>query len=266
MFTAKRSPQAMFFPPHYRRSVWWDVAAVVFGVALLLVPLGILATELMDGGGRGSGGGGVVASNPGSVAAPPQSGLSTWRARRSARSPAPGLGDGSPFGRAETNSPQSSVPFSSSWRERATPRLSGDAGASDTKQLFSGSAGASGGAPDAVGSGSISRGRSAREEEATRPSLGRGSERGWIAEARRLSGRARALSNQLGHMARKSEHTNSEGRQSGEARTGSSGAGAATQADNPSLPDEPTVPIDDHLHWLLVAGILWGAWRLWRGG
>ena len=67
----------------------------------------------------------------------------------------------------------------------------------------------------------------------------------------------------------------------GSVGAGSGGAGGGppiafeTQADSdPGSPDDPgrrnpgspsNVPIGDHLPWLAVAGILWGAWRIGRG-
>jgi hypothetical protein len=57
------------------------------------------------------------------------------------------------------------------------------------------------------------------------------------------------------------------------AQTASKTGGAMTAASGP--PDDPgrrtnpgspsDVPIDDHVHWLLAAGLLWGVWRLSRG-
>lgn len=54
--------------------------------------------------------------------------------------------------------------------------------------------------------------------------------------------------------------------QSGEARTSSAGPTAQASSDpgTPTNPDQ--VPIGNHLHWLMVAGVLWGAWRLAQGG
>jgi hypothetical protein len=61
-------------------------------------------------------------------------------------------------------------------------------------------------------------------------------------------------------------------RQIGEAQ--SQGTSAEQTESEPSSPDDPSrrepgspenVPIGDHLHWLAVAGILWGAWRIGRG-
>ena len=52
-------------------------------------------------------------------------------------------------------------------------------------------------------------------------------------------------------------------------------SGFEKQADSdPGSPDDPgrrnpgspsNVPIGDHLPWLAMAGILWGAWRIGRG-
>ena len=54
----------------------------------------------------------------------------------------------------------------------------------------------------------------------------------------------------------------------------SQGASAEQTDSNSGSPDDPdrrnpgspsNVPIGDHLHWLGVAGILWGAWQIGRG-
>ena len=88
---------------------------------------------------------------------------------------------------------------------------------------------------------------------------------GWRVEAQRLGGQARALSNQIGQLDRASERekqASANDPESGEART----ASASRSGQNVPDPPSPNVPIGDHLHWLLVAGVLWGVWRLWRGG
>jgi hypothetical protein len=65
---------------------------------------------------------------------------------------------------------------------------------------------------------------------------------------------------------------------SGQLRQMSGGQSQGTSAEqtdsDPGSPDDPdrrepgspsNVPIGDHLPWLAVAGILWGAWRIGRG-
>lgn len=84
----------------------------------------------------------------------------------------------------------------------------------------------------------------------------------WRAEAQRLGRRARALSGQLGRMHRK----RGPGATAGSESEGGQNASARRSGGTVPEPPPPSVPIDDHLHWLLVAGVLWGAWRMWRGG
>jgi hypothetical protein len=52
--------------------------------------------------------------------------------------------------------------------------------------------------------------------------------------------------------------------QNGSATTASGRESTTSGRDVPNPPDP--VPIGDHLHWLAVAGLLWGAWRIARRG
>lgn len=107
---------------------------------------------------------------------------------------------------------------------------------------------------------SVSSGRRASGQQARG-----GAQSEWTAEAQRLAGRAQALSSQLRALERESAARSSQ--ETAEAAgEGSAAKASASSNDNPGTPENPTVPIDDHLHWLLVAGVLWGAWRLHRGG
>lgn len=154
---------------------------------------------------------------------------------------------------------ESGTPFSKSWREEATPSL---------------------GALSAPGPGVSTRGRTASERGSAPPiasarrSGGTGdvdvrggkARSGLRSEAARFSNRARSLSRQLSQMTHDQSsggRSNSSSESSVQTRQGKASRSAGT---GPPLPDrEPSqVPIDDHLHWLLVAGVLWGAWRLWR--
>lgn len=241
---------------HRRHSVWIDVFGIVALCALLLVPLGILATEVMDGGGRSGGG---VASGSGGAAAPPRSDPAPRRSSRPARRSAPWTA----ARRGRSGASGSAVPFSKSWRERATPSLSDRAPASrDGGRSFGGGAGP--GAPD----GSDGRPAFGAAGGTGRGALGQrdgGASAGgaeWRREADRLAGRALALSGRLRAWQRGDEGRGTEETARRSEATSAAGTAAST-SDNPPLPDP--VPIDDHLHWLLVAGLLWGAWRIGRG-
>lgn len=159
------------------------------------------------------------------------------------------------------------APFSEEWRDRATPRLS-DPSPPSGGGLQGDVGGGAAARPGPAVASSQPSGVRGWESAGTGGSSGRASSR-WRAEARRFAGRMRALSNELGQMARESS-----GREGGEAspRQGSSPEASAASASAASVsssdrdvPDPPSVPIDDHLHWLLVAGVLWGVWRLWGG-
>jgi hypothetical protein len=154
----------------------------------------------------------------------------------------------------------STVPFSKSWREGATPRLNGTAGGPGTaaqEPSFGATSGANGAAAMRTSPSIAARGGGT--------SGGTDYNSGWQAEARRLAGRARTLSGALRQLDR-SEETSGESpsQRSASARTAATG-GQPTSSDRdvPNPPDP--VPIDDHLHWLVVAGLLWGAWRIGRG-
>jgi hypothetical protein len=257
----------MFGRPPFHRSPWIDVAAVVFVLALFLAPLGYLALEMnlameMMGGPGGFGGGsGVVASGGGGsayVAPGSGSSFSAWtqRQRRDAGTP---LGGAGPFGGASVGrSRGATAPFSSSWRARAAPSLSGGEAPS--------SGGSVRGAATPFGTGIQSPGPTASYGDGRKAS--RNAETSdWTAEAQRFAGRAQALSRQLGQMDRDpvdrslGEMAPSEGPSEGADRA-SGGASAAQTNNNPGTPPQPTLPIDDHVHWLVVAGLVWGVWKL----
>jgi len=111
----------------------------------------------------------------------------------------------------------------------------------------------------AGGLGAAARsGRSPETTSSLRSGRRSGGDRAAREDAEQLAGTMQALSGQL--------------RQMGGAQ--SQGAPAEPQDSGPSSPDDPSrrepgspenVPIGDHLHWLAVAGILWGAWRIGRG-
>lgn len=254
--------------------VWIEIAGILGLLAVLLGPLAFLATEMMGGGGRGGGVVGNVSGGPPPAAA--QGGLQT----PAVPTPVPGLSPGG--ARAEVPS----TPFSKSWREQATPSLTGpdrsdggaglagSGGGGDLQTTF-GPSGRSGGTPDA--------GRASGDRRASGATFGRGGPdlalRGGArpsgggraaraardeqngsarSEARQLAGRMRALSGQLRQM-------DSSPQASSSAQQSTSDPGSPDDPDrrNPGSPSD--VPIGDHLHWLAVAGILWGAWRIGRG-
>jgi len=246
----------------YRRSshVWLEIAGLLGLLVLLLGPLAYLALELTGGGrlGGGDGGGGAAARSAPGSSGPPV-------AQRS-RSPAPPRrSTGIATGRPHRSPPTSRAPFSETWRAQATPDLSSSDPAPSGNAVASGSPpGAAawnrtGGPSPSADLGTVPAGRSGTTQHeggaARNPARRRG-----IAEAQRLGGQARALSRRLGALDR-----NSGGRAEASSADRTSAPDRAKTADDPGLPDEPTVPIDDHLHWLLVAGVLWGAWRVHRG-
>lgn len=241
-------------PGPYRHSVWIDVFGVVCLGALLLVPLGYLATTMM---GRGGGGGGssIIAGARSSVSAPTRR---PDRTGRPPRLPAPSnpLFGGGPAGEGVSGI---RAPFSSDWREQANPSLTDPSTGSP-----------SGGAQ--VGRGGSGQ---AGPTIATRRPLGttwgetyQGGRRGgssWRSEAQTLSSRARALAGQLGQMDRSATGKTNSAR-SGKTKTASGGRSSSSAASDPGTPGDPSqVPIDDHVHWLAVFGLLWGVWRIWRG-
>ncbi|GEM_PF-7021889 len=143
------------------------------------------------------------------------------------------------------------APFSEAWRAEATPSLSAPSGSPDRPSSTH---------PDAS---SPTPDQSGPELGSQAGSMPTGAN--WQAEARRLGHQARALSSQLGQLDDEREQSNQTA--SSEAPSGPERPPAARRSDQdvPS-PPPPSVPIDDHLHWLLVLGVLWGAWRVWQGG
>lgn len=241
-----------------QRSIWGDVARVVFMLAILLAPLAYLGLDMMGGsGGRSSGG--VVASGHGpsdSFEGAPS--FSQWaRSHRGSFSSMTnrGLGGTSPTSNA-------SAPFSASWRSRVASELSG-------MQSASHGAGAGGGVSVGGPSEWEPKGASAtgRVSSSARSRASANAGADWRGAARRLASNARALSHQLGQMGQEANASRSAQISSGKtAKTSAASATAEKATTNRSAPDPPNpVPIDDHLHWLLAAALLWGVWRL-RGG
>ena len=242
----------------YHRSPWVDVAAVVFVLALLGAPLAYLATDLLGGASRG-GGGAVVASGGGAAptphASPPRA---AWRsgAETSRSSPfAPRIAGRASASRASG----SQAPFSASWRAQATPSLTTPDGSGSGSNGAFQRAGRDGPSGIASRGGPVARGHGSPGASSGHPD--------WVGAAREFGQSALALSRQLEQMDRDPVQRSLGPEAAPSEGTGrASGPSSAAQTnDNPPLPGEP-VPVGDHLHWLLVAGLLWGVWQLQGAG
>lgn len=237
----------------YRHSVWIDVVGVVLFGAVLLGGAGYLLYHA-GGAAHRLGEGGAVASG-GHTAAPAQPGR---RARRSAqgagqsRSPLFGGGRRSTGGRSGVE-----VPFSEGWQEQATPDLAGpSSGAPGAPSGGDATVGAEG--PESSGPAIASRGRSGSGGPA-RADRGGG---GWRAEAQRFSGRARALSNQLGQMVRSGPEEETESSREDAPATTSGRQTSSSASSDPGTPGDPSqVPIGG-LEWLAAAGAIYALRRL----
>ena len=244
--------------PYHRRSVWIDILGVLLTGAVLLGGAGYVLYHAGDAT-RGMSGG----FSQGSRAPSMMQGSRTARPSRSSGGRGMQSGAVRPFlsSRSSSSPSGAAAPFSEEWRTAATPSLTEPSASSGE---------ISPGAGDASARFSVtgnSASRSFGQSGDGRPRYGAadrsvGSE--WRAEARLLGGKARALSSQLGQLNRQSNAQESTTGPS--SRTAGSGSGADARTADRDVPPPPSVPIDDHLHWLLVAGVLWGAWRLWRGG
>jgi hypothetical protein len=250
-------------PYRHRHSVWIDVFGVLIFGAVLLGGAGYLLYQSPGMTGRSATVGASVQNGPSPMQGP------------KGRSPAPrpnrlGLPDGgsgpllgSRSGRAPS-APE--TPFSDEWQEQATPDLGGQSGSPGgaLPGMASGGAGSGGEppAPDRSGPAIASRQQSGGAWGTQTRSEAAGS--GWQEEARRLSGQARALSSQLRQL---DQSSSQQSREATSSEGGSGQASTASASNNDRDPgDPPSVPIGDHLPWLAAAGILWGAWRIARGG
>lgn len=249
--------------PYRRRSVWIDVFGVLLFGAVLLGGAGYLLFQM--GGAIGSSGGGgpaiggepAISSRGASPAPRAEPGLQGHRSAPASRSPSL-FGDGA----SSIGGTGAEVPFSDNWRSRAAPDLTGPSGSSGA---WSEDGAIGGGPPESEGPTIASqRSQSGTESRSARARTG-GGEAAWQSEARNLAGRARALSNEIAGLDRSDSQAGS-----GETDTRDNApeqAATASASSNDRDPgDPPSVPIGDHLHWLVVAGILWGAWRIGRGG
>lgn len=254
----------------YRHSVWIEIFGIVLFGLVLLGGAGYLLSELAgSASGLGGGGGGAIASGGPAARGPAPTG---GRGPAGRPSRVPGLSNplsgGGPTG---GSAPGTEAPFSNGWQNQATPDLTGPSGSGG---LGSGGVPAGGGA---VGEGApasegptiaLRRSPSGGESGAGRTSI-RPENSGWRAEAQNWSGRARALSNQLGQMQRRQgrsapEQTGESSPTDADAKT-SSGQGSASTS-NPGTPDAPNeVPIGG-LEWLAAVGLLHGLRRLGFAG
>ena len=238
-----------------RHSVWSEVRAVVLLGALFLGGAGYL---LLHADTAATGLAVEAAQERRARASAPKSRLGRSGPRLGRRSMQNGTSRPLLGNRSATGPSGTAAPFSKSWRREATPSLSGPSDASGGSRggTVGGSAESRSDGPAIASSRSYGSGRSSYE------SAPRSAD--WRAEAQRLGSRARALSGVLGQMDR--ESASQGGAAPAQSSTADAGTGGqATTADR-TVPDPPDpVPIDDHLHWLVVAGLLWGAWRIGRG-
>lgn len=128
-----------------------------------------------------------------------------------------------------------------------------------------GAAGSSSGSADASPDRSFSGGASGSVVADVRGSSGSvgktGSDLGpAIAQ---LGGQLRALEGAIADLDRSEKEEDPSS--SLETRREGTRTSSATQASDRDVPNPPSVPVDDHLHWLLGAGLLWGVWRFWHG-
>jgi hypothetical protein len=237
--------------PYHRHSVWLDVLGVLLVGAVLVGGAGYLLYQA-GGGAMGTGGGTVGASaSPSST--PAAQGPPARRSRPpiAGRSP---LASGAPSGRRLGATGEAAAPFSKSWRQRATPDLTGPTSGGEKQ----GSAG--GGAPASSGP-AIASSRSSGESGWIR--TGGGTDVGWRAEARRLANRSRALSRQLGQMAQDRNSETAKKDASSRAEGNASTAGARTN--DREVPPPPGVPLGG-AEWLAAAGAAYALNRLRRDG
>ena len=249
----------------YRHSVWIDVFGVVLVGAVLLGGVVLLSgTGSFHFGSSLSGLSEAVPGHGGSAIANGSSARgSAPTARRgptigASRVP-PGVSNPLSGGGGGASAP---APFSDGWREQAAPDLTGPSvGAPAAPVGGSKVAGQEQG--ESSGPVLASR-RSSRGSGASAAGRGSGGAAERRAEAERFADQATALAGQLRQMSEPSGSQEEAAPSAEEAQTSSVGSRAkASDPENPDSPDQ--VPIGDHLHWLAVVGVLWGAWRIGRG-
>jgi hypothetical protein len=247
--------------PH-RHSVWIDVfgvvlvGAVLLGGVVLLIGTGSSHFGLSEATPGHSAGGSAIAN--GASARGPAPTASRGPTIGASRVP-PGLSNPLSGGGGGASAP---APFSDGWREQAVPDLTGPSvGAPAAPVGGSKVAGQEQG--ESSGPVLASR-RSSRGSGASAAGRGSGGAAGRRAEAERFADQATALAGQLRQMSEPSGSEEEAAPSAEEAQTSS--VGSRAKASGPGTPDDPNqVPIGDHLPWLAVVGVLWGAWRIGRG-
>lgn len=243
----------------YRHSVWFDVAGIVFFLALMVVAVAYVGMELTGDMGSVAGTGepklaGRGGPSPGRMV--PRSSFSDRRGSRRGSLFGSRRSDESVSSRGPS---RSSVPFSDAWRAHATPSLSDGTGTPRGTAAKGGQLAGTASPPLVPHERSRQSSRSdGFSQRTSRPAAS--AQSSWRSEARQFAGRMRALSGALGDVSR-TDRSETKGTQ----RSASREASSSRSADSPPTPGRPTVPIDDHLHWLLAAGVLWGTWRLCGG-
>ena len=247
--------------PH-RHSVWIDVfgvvlvGAVLLGGVVLLIGTGSSHFGLSEAAPGHSAGGSAIAN--GASARGPVPTARRGPTIGASRVP-PGLSNPLSGGGGGASAP---APFSDGWREQAVPDLTGPSvGAPAAPVAGSKVAGQEQG--ESSGPVLASR-RSSRGSGASAAGRGSGGAAGRRAEAERFADQATALAGQLRQMSEPSGSEEEAAPSAEKAQTSS--VGSRAKASGPGTPDDPNqVPIGDHLPWLAVVGVLWGAWRIGRG-
>ena len=246
--------------PH-RHSVWIDVfglvlvGAVLLGGVVLLIGTGSSHFGLSEATPGRSAGGSAIAN--GASARGPAPTASRGPTIGASRVP-PGLSNPLSSGGGGASAP---APFSDGWREQAVPDLMGPSVGAPAAPV----GGKGAGQKQGKSSGPVlaSR-RSSRGSGASAAGRGSGGAAGRRAEAERFADQATALAGQLRQMSEPSGSKEEAASSAEEAQTSS--VGSRAKASDPGTPDDPNqVPIGDHLPWLAVVGVLWGAWRIGRG-
>lgn len=166
-------------------------------------------------------------------------------------------GGGNPLlGSRTAPEPPGAAPFSQSWREQATPNVTLP---SSPPSPVRGSGGnASTPAQDIPRSSSASPGIETRRDRADGAWMGE--EADWRSDARRLAGRARALSGQLRQMTKDGSSGEEKAKNSSSPTEGDAST-AAARSDDRDVPSPPQVPLGG-AEWLAAAGAAYALNRL----